>query len=120
MNVIANRDFFQKNFVIFEQGDFGEQAYFIEEGKIELSHKVEGKKEVVDVISKGAMFGEMALIAGKTRLLTATVLEAATCRVITPAYMEEKISESSPFIQALLRVITGTVQNLQKEKNNKE
>jgi Cyclic nucleotide-binding domain len=62
--------------VIFEQGQEGDCAYFIQSGDVEVVREEDGAQQVVARLSKGQYFGEMALISNAPR--------NATVRSITP------------------------------------
>lgn len=62
--------------VLFEQGQQGDTFYAIISGKLEFSViSVEGKKLSLDVMHKGALFGEITLFDPGPRTATVTALE---------------------------------------------
>jgi hypothetical protein len=63
--------------VIIQQGDWGDCAYFIESGEVEVIRDEGGASQVVARLSPGQYFGEMALLADAAR--------NATVRAVTPA-----------------------------------
>ena len=58
------RDYKAKQF-IFRERETGDQAFIIMEGKVEILKTTEQGLEPIAVLEKGAMFGEMALIANE-------------------------------------------------------
>ncbi len=62
--------------VIFQQGEEGDCAYFIQSGEVEVAQQEDGVSKVVARLSKGQYFGEMALISNAPR--------NATVRSLTP------------------------------------
>jgi CRP-like cAMP-binding protein len=78
--LLANAGFppanYQPGEIIFSQGDNGDQMYVVRSGEVEIER--DGK--VVEKLSSGQVFGEMALIDGSPRAATArarTVCELA-------------------------------------------
>jgi len=68
--------------LIFAEGDFGDEAYRIVEGLVEISIQDEGQKLVLATFGEGEIFGEMAMIENRPRSASARVLEATTVEVI--------------------------------------
>ena len=52
---------YEKNDVIFREGDMGNSMYIIQSGVIEISHIKDGNRNVLAILEKGNFFGEMAL-----------------------------------------------------------
>lgn len=66
---------------LFEEDDQGDALYVMLEGRLELSVVGEdGRRLGLDVLSRGAMFGEIALFDPGPRTATATALEK--CRLL--------------------------------------
>ena len=69
-------DAFRRRFapgeVIFREGEAGDVAYIVEEGRVEISSLVNGRKHVMAVLGAGDLFGEMALIDQNERTASAT------------------------------------------------
>lgn len=61
--------------VIFLEQERGEQFYFIEKGKVKISHIDKENEFVVAVLKEGEFFGEMALLSQVARTATATAFE---------------------------------------------
>jgi len=58
---------FQPGEVIFAQGDQGDAMYVVNSGDVDI--EIDGK--VIETLTAGAIFGEMALIDGSARSATA-------------------------------------------------
>ena len=68
--------FIKKGQIIFREGAMSDFAFIIVNGKFEVSRKkLSGKTEVLDVLDKNDIFGEMGVIDGHPRLATVTALE---------------------------------------------
>ena len=68
--------FIRKGQVMFREGAKSDFAFIIENGKFEVTRKkLSGKTEVLDILDKNGIFGEMGIIDGHPRLATVTALE---------------------------------------------
>ncbi len=105
---------FKKGKVIIRQGARGTTAYFIEKGKVEISREdAEGNKDVISILKKDEIFGEMALVAGWPRTATAIALEDCELRVLTRKEFQ-KLPETDPGVQYIRKIMDSRV------KENKE
>ncbi|MCK5546863.1 MAG: cyclic nucleotide-binding domain-containing protein [Rhodospirillaceae bacterium] len=96
---------------IFREGDPGATAYIIQEGVVGIHKSIDGKEKILATVSKGAIFGEMALIDKKPRTASARALEPTTVIVVSEAMFNEKIKKADPFIRGLLGILVDTVRN---------
>ncbi len=67
---------------IIKENEVGEDAYFIETGKVEVSRMWEGKKTHLAYINANETFGEMSLIDEKPRSASIFAVEDTTVSVI--------------------------------------
>ncbi|WP_291498833.1 cyclic nucleotide-binding domain-containing protein [Desulfocurvus sp.] len=114
--------FLVKNFlkysVIFGEGSRGDTAYLLQEGRVEISKMVEGRKKVLAILSPVSMFGEMAILLGdERRTATAVALEESKVVEIQRHAFEDYIRQSPPMINSLVTVLvhrlkTATVRSL--------
>ncbi len=69
------------NDTLFEEDDQGDALYVMLDGRVELSRiGDEGRRLALDVLTRGAVFGEIALFDPGPRTATATALDA--CRLL--------------------------------------
>ena len=67
---------FKKGEDIIEEGALGDCAYIIEDGSVEVSKlSPSGEKQVLGILEKSEIFGEMGLIDGLPLSATVTALE---------------------------------------------
>jgi CRP-like cAMP-binding protein len=69
------------NDVLFVEGDAGDTAYIVREGRLRLMKRIDGRERQVGVATRGELVGEMGLLCGLSRLVTAV---AATPVVVLP------------------------------------
>jgi CRP-like cAMP-binding protein len=101
--LLANAGFppakFQPGEVIFSEGDKGDKMYVIRSGEIEV--KRDGK--IVETLSGGGIFGEMALIDGSPRAATARAKTTCEVAPITEKTFLFLVHETPFFAIAVMR-----------------
>lgn len=91
---------FQAGHEIVKQGDVGNTFYLLLDGKVDILLKDEhGEEVLVNQLSKGAYFGEMAVMGNKRRQASVRVSNGATAKVIelTAQEFEDLTSSSDQF-----------------------
>ena len=74
----------QAGTALFSAGDAGDAMYLIESGRVRISVTDADKRQIVLAeLAQGDFFGEMAIIDGKDRSASATVLEDARLAVLS-------------------------------------
>ena len=75
---------FKKGEDIIEEGKLGDCAYILEKGSVEVSKlSPRGVKQILGVLAKSEIFGEMGLIDGLPRSATVTALEDCVVCIFT-------------------------------------
>jgi CRP/FNR family cyclic AMP-dependent transcriptional regulator len=103
--LLANAGFppakFRPGEVIFSEGDKGDKMYVIRNGEVE----VERDGKIVETLSTGGIFGEMALIDGSPRAATARAKTACEVAPITEKTFLFLVHETPFFAIAVMRTI---------------
>src|SRR5258708_36518712 len=68
--------------ILFREGEVGDVMFVIQSGAVRISKNVADNDKVLAVLGPGEFFGEMAILNGKPRTATATVVKPARCLVI--------------------------------------
>jgi CRP/FNR family transcriptional regulator, cyclic AMP receptor protein len=101
--LLANAGFppakFEPGEVIFSEGDKGDRMYVVRSGEIE----VERDGKIVETLSGGGIFGEMALIDGSPRAATARAKTACEVAPITEKTFLFLVHETPFFAIAVMR-----------------
>jgi CRP/FNR family cyclic AMP-dependent transcriptional regulator len=105
------RIMFEEGQKIFPEGAFGDVAYVVVSGEVEIARTVKGARKVLGTIRNGGVFGEMALIDGKPRMAEAVALSQTVCQVIKREIFDNKIKAADPFVKGLLRVLVQNVRS---------
>lgn len=108
MNAHESLDFaiFTKGTVIFEEGDAGEDAYLLQSGAVDIVVRRGNADRLIDTLTKGDFFGEMALIDDGPRTASAIASQDCICAVFTKELMDEKLSNADFFTIGIIRLLT--------------
>lgn len=101
---------FKEGTIIIEAGEPCEAAYIIKDGSVEVSNARMGGQVRIAKLGKGDLIGEMALISGREHYSTVTALTDVTCAKVSKEEFEQEISGSTPFLQAVLKVLVRKLQ----------
>ncbi|HXG79411.1 MAG TPA: cyclic nucleotide-binding domain-containing protein [Methyloceanibacter sp.] len=103
--LLANAGFPPANFVqgetIFAEGERGDKMYVIRSGEVEI----ERGGKVVETLSAGGIFGEMALIDGSPRAATARAKTDCEVAPITEKSFLFLVHETPFFAIAVMRAL---------------
>ncbi|MBF0561485.1 MAG: cyclic nucleotide-binding domain-containing protein [Alphaproteobacteria bacterium] len=111
---LLERRSFARGTKIFSQGDRGDAAYVVESGRIAIYKHLEDRKVHLATMTKGALFGEMAVIDGSSRMASAVALEASVLVRIPAGVVEQKMTKTDPFIKALINILMDNLRNVHK------
>jgi len=105
LNLLANAGFplatFQPGEVVFAEGDKGDKMYVVRSGEIDI----ERDGVVAETLSKGGIFGEMALIDGSPRSATARAKTACEVAPINEKSFLFLVHETPFFAIAVMRTL---------------
>jgi len=110
--------------VIFKEGTFGDWLYVIDEGSVEISRMVEGKKIVIATLNKGEIIGEVAYISKGARSATAMAIGKTTVGMIDRNAFDSEFNTLSSDFQMVLKTMalrlkktTDTLIEIMKQLN---
>lgn len=89
--------------VLFHEGEAGDVMYVVQSGAIRITKDIGGERRVLAVLGPGEFLGEMAILNGRPRTATATVLEPARCLVIEARTLEQMVSKNSEIAVRLIK-----------------
>src|ERR1700747_1820948 len=79
---------YQKDQIVFSQGDVADAVFYIQKGKLKLSVISErGKEAVIAILRRGHFFGEGCLNGPGLRVATTTAMDESTITRIDKAAM---------------------------------
>ena len=90
---------------IFEQGDAGDSLYILLDGMVDaiINDKATGRRIRVNTMTRGAVFGEMAILDPKPRSATVVAMEDTTCYRIGAAQLDRLNTENPAFGLRLMK-----------------
>lgn len=92
---------------VFEQGDRGDALYIVLEGMVDavVNHDTTGRTIRVNTMTKGAVFGEMAILDPKPRSATIVAMEDTTCYRISASQFERLNAENPTFGMRMMKYL---------------
>ncbi len=115
--------YFKKGEDIIKEGAVGDRAYIIEQGVVEVSKLTpRGEKQVLGILEKSEIFGEMALIDGLPRSASVKAMEncvVSVCSKETFNYLADHNPESLiPIFKVLVRRLRSTLALMEALQKN--
>jgi CRP/FNR family cyclic AMP-dependent transcriptional regulator len=89
--------------VLFEEGQPGDYMYVVQSGEVEIRRMVGETERVLAVLTPGEFLGEMAILNGKPRTATATVVEPMRCLVIEAKTLEQMVARNAEIALRLIK-----------------
>ncbi len=98
------RTHLQANDILFREGDAGECAYVIDQGRIRIVRENNGDPLILSELGPGECLGEMALISHQPRMASAIASTATDLTIVTREHLDERLAKSDPLIRHLLQL----------------
>jgi len=110
---------FQKDDIIFIEGQPGDEAYYIKEGTVNI-YRISGNKRILlDSLHPGEIFGEMSILSGEARNANAIANNDVTLVVIEKDILTSTMNETLPMIQSLAASLINRLQKSNQKINEK-
>lgn len=94
---------YQAGDVLFREGEAGDRMFVIQAGAVKITKSMAGEQKVLAVLGPGEFLGEMAILNGKPRTATATVVEPARCLLIDARTLEAMVSKNAEIALRLIK-----------------
>ena len=105
-------NYFKKGEKIIEEGAPGDCAYIIEKGSVEVSKLTpQGEKQVLGILDKSEIFGEMGLIDGLPRSATVTALEDCVMSVCSQETFNNLADHNPESLIPIFKVLVGRLRS---------
>jgi CRP/FNR family cyclic AMP-dependent transcriptional regulator len=93
--------------VLFQKGETGDAMYLIEGGRVRIHLRDDDGEEVtLAELAGGDFFGEMAILDGKSRSASATVIETASLAVLSREHFHAYVRRNPDLALEMLSAIT--------------
>lgn len=94
---------------VFREGEFGQTAFIVETGTIELVKYTGEEHTVLIELEKGALFGEMAIIDNSARSASARAKTECVLKVVTEEELKKHLSSSPTASLEMMRRLASYV-----------
>lgn len=108
---------FEPGEVLFREGDEGQVAYLLEEGRVRLIKRVRGVERSLMVLKPGDLFGESALLTGAPRSSTAIALTSGLVLSLDQPTLQSLLERNSA---VALRLVKQLVRRLRDAEDQIE
>ncbi len=109
--------FIRKGQIIFREGTPSDFAFIIENGKFEVSRKkLSGKIEILDILDKNDIFGEMGIIDGHPRLATVRALEDGKVTLFGKEDFNNMFRKNPKALMPIIRTLTARLRRYTKRE----
>lgn len=98
---------------IFNEGDNSMDIYYVEQGRINISRKINGKEHKIATIREGRVFGEMAYLLNESRTATAITETDSILFVILPDVFEELLQANTIFSRDVIQLLCDRLHRAQ-------
>jgi two-component system NtrC family sensor kinase len=97
---------FRAGEVIIREGDAGDSLYIVGSGKVRIVRLADGNEIPVAELGRGALFGELAVLEGRTRTASVIADTDAELLRLDRVLMKELIAQRSPLSYKILLALT--------------
>ena len=96
---------YQDGQIVFNELSRGDWIYVVEEGAIEISKTLEGKKIVIAIINPGEIFGEVSYILKVPRSAKATAVGKTVIGIIDRHFFDQEFGKLSDHCKFILETM---------------
>lgn len=90
---------------IVQEGELGDAAYIIEQGRCAVLKEVEGQPIKLREMGPGEVFGETAILAASARTASVVALDAMVLLKVTREVLEEEVGAMKPWMSVFIRTL---------------
>jgi len=106
---------YQHKEIIIHQGDPGDSVYIIQKGLVEIIKEIDGKEVQLAVLSKGGLFGGMAVFEHEHRMAYVRALGEARVLTIDKRNFLRRVYEDPSLAFHLVQVMSARIRELSNE-----
>ena len=111
---------FRKGDVIIEKGSYGNTAYVIKSGTVEVSELVKNKKIVLAILEEGQIFGEMGLVEDQPRSATVTASEDVQLAVLSRDGFNDLFEKNPKLLLPIIKALFERLRTVNRMLMSKE
>jgi CRP-like cAMP-binding protein len=109
---------YNKDSMIFSEGEPGEELYIIQKGSVKIVKVVENNEVLLAVLKTGDIFGEMSLLESKPRAAGAVAYENCQLMAVNRANFEQMIKSQPQMISRLTTLLAERIWLIYKQLAN--
>ena len=109
---------YQKNNMLFAEGEPGEELFIIQKGSVSIAKIVDNKEVLLALLKAGDIFGEMALLEAKPRVANAVAHEDCQVLTVNRANFEQMIKTQPQLIAKLTTLLAERIWFIYKQLAN--
>lgn len=106
---------FPSGYILFEEGDTGDEMFIIQTGSVRIVKKLEDSEKTLAVIPAGEFFGEMAILLNEPRSATAVVEDDAKLLVIDSSTFEAMIKSNGEIAYRMIRKLAQRIKDTNQQ-----
>lgn len=104
---------FPKGTVILEEGELGDAAYVILDGKVEIRKGARSNHpQVLATRTRGAVIGELALFDDKPHMASAVALEDTEVKAISQDEFHDRVDDMDPAMRGIVKLMVQRVREM--------
>ena len=106
--------------LLFEEGDFGEVAYLVVSGEVEIFRSSGNQERVLATVGRGEIIGEMSLIDNRPRVASARALSDTQVSLISRQSLQQRLDRLEKSDRVLRRLIGVLVDRIRGQASSPE
>lgn len=111
MEIMPNKKFSPRE-IIFREGDTPDGVYYLCEGRVEISRKVNGTDTVIAELEAGDVFGEMSMVDDRPRAATIIAMDEVWVHHFNPNVFQRKLQEMDKLLYGVVLSLVLNIRNL--------
>ncbi|HVK63480.1 MAG TPA: Crp/Fnr family transcriptional regulator [Polyangium sp.] len=89
--------------ILCREGDPGDVMYVLQTGSVRITKMIAGEERVIAMLGPGEFLGELAILNGKPRSATATVVETTRCLLVEARTLEKMVAVNAEIAMRLIK-----------------
>lgn len=113
VSALATTRTYAKNTIIISEGDDSDSLYAVLSGKVKVYlSDDEGKEIIINILSGGDYFGELALLDDEPRSASVMTLEESKLAVLSKSAFEDCLSKNPQVALPIIKGLSARLRNL--------
>lgn len=104
--------------VIFNEGEFGDHAFQIIDGEVEITTTVDGETKILATQGRGDIIGELAVFTKRPRTATVRALQPTTVQLLTADTINKELEKLHPWVGDMIYRLSQKFIDLSQQHNN--